>query len=161
MVVALAGCASKPAGDDPVDAAPADAPDDVQTPVLCPTSIPLAPGSPGTPAGMEVGPLELGTASFCLHLDTRGLIRGHFMAGTSLRESGDASSFTLTLADTNGTTLVEGWDVSIGNTDTKTFANLEMAMEADLERDVVLTISAKGGTAPVTNLGFSLFDPLL
>lgn len=164
LVVALAGCdGSKPAGDELPDAAPSpDAPDsDVQPPVLCPTSITLEPGSPATPAGMSVGPLELGTASFCLHLDTRGLIRGHFMAGTSLRESGTESSFVLTLADTDGTTLVDGWDVTFGTQDPKSFANLEMAMDADLELDVVLTISAKGEDAPVTNLGFSLFDPLL
>ena len=161
MVVALAGCSSSSGGDEPPDAGPPDAAEpDVQAPVLCPASITLAPGSPSTPASMEVGPFELGTASLCLHLDTRGLIRGHFMASTS-RESATASSFVLTLADANGTTLVDGWDVSIGSQDPKTFANVEMAMEADLERDVVLTISAKAEGAPVTDLGFSLFDPLL
>jgi hypothetical protein len=164
MVVALAGCSTSSGGGEPPDAAPPDAgsPDapDVQAPVLCPASITLAPGTPSTPASMEVGPFELGTASLCLHLDTRGLIRGHFAASTS-RESGSASSFVLTLADANGTTLVDGWDVTVGTQDPTSFANLEMAMEADLERDVVLTISAKADGAPITDLGLSLFDPLL
>lgn len=101
----------------------------------------------------QVGPLD--SANVCLHLDATQNRVAHFAASTTA-EAGAASSFTLTLTDTAGNLLRDGWDVSVGESAPETFANLEWDLAGGQAKDVVLEIR---GTA-LTQLSVSLFEPL-
>lgn len=104
----------------------------------------------------EFGPYVFGHGRFCLHLDASMNRRAHLMVGTD-RFSGEQAPITLRLERPDGTSIVDGWDVAIGHTDTKVFANLELAMDGGTVMDAVLVVDGAGvGSA----IGVSLFDPL-
>jgi len=110
-------------------------------------------------APVDFGPLVLGGANVCLRLDaSKNLQSGHFAAGTD-QQAGEASAFTLRLTDPAGTVLLDGWDVSVGQTDPRTFANLELSIPAGEIRDVILEVRAKGPQT-ATKITVQLFEPL-
>ncbi|MDB4955107.1 MAG: hypothetical protein JWO36_2676 [Myxococcales bacterium] len=115
-------------------------------------------GSTGT--AQTVGPLALGIngADICMHLDATRNTRVHFAAATA-QEPGPASSYLATLEDRSFHAIVDGWDVSIGNTDTHTFMNLEWDPPAGQTSDVILWVRGLHARAPTT-ISLSLFDPL-
>jgi hypothetical protein len=98
-------------------------------------------------------------ALFCLELDARLNIQvAHFGAGTAY-EPGDASSFVLALfGNGDNTMLGEGWDVSVGASDTSTFANLEYGVTKGDYIAVKLFVGAKAAAAS-TEVNLSLFEP--
>ena len=134
--------------------------EDDEGPGGCDEAVVLTPSSGSTPASTTVGPVTLDESGtdVCLHLDGTALLRSHFSAGTEL-EVGAASSFTLVLRDQDGGTLLDGWDVTIGDIDAHTFVNLEWSPVGGEVNDVVLHARAKSGTA-TTTLSLALFDPL-
>jgi hypothetical protein len=108
-----------------------------------------ATGSTATPLG------PTGSANVCLHLDgTRNRV-AHFAASTEAEDAVD-SSFTLTLTDADGVLILDGWDVTVGESSPRTFANLEWDLAGGLTKDVVLELR---GTAQ-TKLSVALFEPL-
>lgn len=104
------GCATEgtepPPSDDPDDGLP----DDMVAPVVCPDTVTLD-GAMST--HVNFGPLELGTVSLCLHLDTRQNRYAHFMAGTPGFD-GETSPSELVMTEPDGTVIVTGWDVTVG-----------------------------------------------
>jgi len=133
------------------------------TPVTCDGSPLALYGMDNLSAQPVYGPVAVDTAgiTICLSLDARDNLReAHFMSGTP-NESGDMSSFELSLRDANDVELVAGWDVSIGNTDTKTAANLEYSFAPGQVYAAKLVVRAKPGRTPpaTTQVGLSLFEP--
>jgi hypothetical protein len=117
-------------------------------------------GSTGSSTPTVAGPWTLGVTTLCLHLDASQNRYAHFMAGTK-SEPGTTSSFSMTLADpSTGTTVVSGWDVSIGQTDTTTYENLELPIDGGTVRDLLLQITAHPGTQAETPLSLALFERL-
>jgi hypothetical protein len=91
----------------------------------------------------------------CLHLDaSHNLVVGHFAATTDYMP-GDMSTFTLSLVDPSGAVIHDGADVTVGQTEPQTFANLEWDLTAGQTKDVVLQIR---GDMP-TDLHVALFEP--
>ncbi len=122
---------------------------------------PIALGT-DTPTVM-IGPDAFDTTGrqLCLELDTHGMVRAHLMADTT-SQPGDTSSFVETLTQSDGTLILAGWDVGIGDTDTHSFQNLEWSPDAgqDQTYSVVLTVAAKADPAATTTLTIGFFDPL-
>ena len=62
------------------------------------------------------------------------------------------------LEDTDGTVLQDSWDVSVGNSDTRTFANLEWNAPLHVVTETQLWLHAREQTA-TTTISVSLFEP--
>lgn len=140
--------------------------DNVSAPVITPGTEPRTcamqltlDGSAGS-APNVVGPLTLDTsgADLCLHLDATHNTRVHFAASTPY-EAGPASSYTATLEDTAYGAILDGWDVTVGNTDPHTFLNVEWNPPAGQTTNVILWVRSVAGTTPTT-INLALFDPL-
>jgi hypothetical protein len=103
--------------------------------------------------------LALDSVGWCLTLDaTHNLQQAHFMAGSPIVH-GTSSGVVFTLLDAaTVTTLVDGWDVSVGQTDTTTSANLEYSVPAGQTQTVILRMRAVDDRTDT--LGVSLFEPL-
>lgn len=154
--LALVGCVDR------------EAPMDMTTPEPEPTElVPDANGCHGTATlvgtatnpedGREqFGPFLFGHGRFCLHLDASANRRAHLMIGSD-RFPGEHAPLTLSLEAPDGTLLVDGWDVAIGQTDTTVFANLELAIEGGTVMDAVLVVDGQGVGSEI---GAALFDPL-
>jgi hypothetical protein len=93
----------------------------------------------------------------CLQLDATKLARAHFMAQTSYRP-GNVSPFTSTLVDASGTTLVDGWDITVGQTQPLSSTNLEWDAPPGLVTEVTLHVSDITGPL-ATSLQLALLDP--
>lgn len=136
LLVALVGCASDPK--------PAPVPGGCVT--LAGTAsqdMPVTADAAGT--------------SVCLHLDASTLARAHLMAGLPGR-AGTTSGFSTVLEDASGQVIVDGWDVTVGQTDPMTSANLEWSPPAGVTTDATLVVMAPQSTA--TTLSLALLDPL-
>ena len=97
-------------------------------------------------------------STICLTLDaTTNIWIAHFWA-TAKHEPGDYSSFQLTLFDSNGNHLREGWDVTFGSSEPTTHASLEAGFDAGAVYEVKLHIRARQGQAS-TDLDIALFEP--
>ncbi|MBV8762859.1 MAG: hypothetical protein JO257_36580 [Deltaproteobacteria bacterium] len=96
-------------------------------------------------------------ASVCLHLDATPLHRAHFMVSLPGR-AGTTSGFSTSLDDASGALIVDGWDVTVGQTDPQTSATLEWSPPAGTTTDVTLHVRASAATA--TTVGLALLDPL-
>ncbi len=156
-LVVLAGCASDPSAPAPTLPTP---PPPLPTPTnaACSASVPLTPD--GTLMASQTVPLtvdEQGLA-LCLHLDATGLARAHFMADMPARASTTAA-FSTALLDASNHLIVNGWDLSVGQTDPQTSAHLEWSPPAGQVIDVRLWVQSRAGTA-ATSVAVSLFDPL-
>lgn len=114
----------------------------------------MAPTMEGNHAGF--GPYVFGHARFCVHLDATRNRRAHLMIETD-RFDGEHSPITMVLERPDGTVLVEGWDVAFGQTDTKVFTNVELAIEGGTALDAVIVVDADGVASAVAA---ALFDPL-
>ena len=69
------------------------------------------------------------------------------------------SSFAATLEDANLAPVVDGWDVTVGQTDPHTFLNLEWSPPAGAVTTATLWVHARAQTA-TTTIDVSLIDPL-
>jgi hypothetical protein len=96
-------------------------------------------------------------ASVCMHLDATMLHRAHFMLGMPAY-AGTTSGFTVALRDAAGQLIVDGWDVTVGQTDPMTAATVEWSPPAGVTTDATLVISAPQPTT--TTIDLALFDPL-
>lgn len=138
LVVALVGCAADPQ--------PAPMPQPQGCVTLAGNAsqdMPVTAGAAGT--------------SVCMHLDATTLSRAHFMAGLPGR-AGTTSGFQTVLEDASGQVIVNGWDVTVGQTDPMTSANLEWSPPAGVTTDVTLVVTAQQATSTTLSLG--LLDPL-
>ncbi len=119
----------------------------------CAQDVTLAGTSTVGPLGVDTTPLAL-----CLHLDATALTRAHFAAQTDYRD-GTKSYFAESLIDASGTKLVDGWDVTVGQTDPQSATNVEWDAPAGVVTDVTLRISDTTGPNS-TKLQLALVDPL-
>lgn len=146
-LVAIGGCMSTGTVGD----------DDSGDPNACTHSLTLD-GASGSSEPTAVGPVALGSTNICMHLDaSHNLVRGHFMASTDV-EPGAASSFTTTLTEIDGTMIVEGWDVTFGQSDPQSRATLEWSIPSGEVHDVILHVTARAGDA-ATTIRLALFEP--
>src|SRR5262245_15645364 len=126
LILAVYLLASACGGDHPgggeADAAVEPMADAEPLPPGCDAAIGLDSGT--SPQG-TLGPVAIGAdgLDICLHLDGTSAHRNHFMANTP-SEDGEASSFELALYRESAL-LRQGWDVTVGIEDPRTFANLE------------------------------------
>jgi hypothetical protein len=128
-------------------------------PLECGADI-MLDGSTGNAQGTLAGPFSLDRngITLCLHLDaTQNLVAAHFAASTA-EEAGAASSFATVLEDSDGAVLQDSWDVSVGNSDTRTFANLEWNAPLHVVTETQLWLHAREQTANTT-VSLSLFEP--
>ena len=94
----------------------------------------------------------------CLHLDGTANYMAHLAAGTGWSD-GTTSPFQLALIDSAARPIRAGWDVTVGETDPRTFANLEWSMAGGEVRDVILRLTTRDGDGIATTLDASLFEP--
>jgi hypothetical protein len=110
----------------------------------------------------ELGPINVdsGGVVLCLALDTTGMPAAHLVAMTD-QESGSQSSFTTELldADHNGQLLVDGWDVTVGQTMPMTSQHIEWSPAAGQMLSVRYVLDPRDKPA-TTNVHVSLFVPL-
>lgn len=141
----LIGCAA--------DRKPAPPPD-VTQPRSCATSVNLD----GRPVNLPPTLLDATGINVCAHLDASQLIRAEFAASTDQR-AGDASGFAVTLERADRTPILDGWDVSVGDSPPQTFLNLEWSPPPGQSLDVIVWFRSTGSPSQ-TQLGLDLFDPL-
>jgi hypothetical protein len=151
-------------GGGEADAAVDPVADAEPLPAGCDAAIVLDTGS--SPQG-SVGPVAIGGdgLDICLHLDGTTTHRNHFAANTP-NEEGQTSSFELALY-MESALLQEGWDVTVGIEDPRTFANLEwepwtqdVPDDAHLA-DMILHVALKPTTTVnQARIDVHLFDPL-
>jgi hypothetical protein len=157
----LVACGSQdamPLGTPPVGNSPQPAPLAI---AACPTATAqLAPGAAGT-VSVTLAPIMVSTSAtdICLHLDTTGLSRAHFAVATDVRVAGIVSPLTLSLLHLDGTLLVAGWDVTVGQQAPYTWPDLEWSPAAGRQFDVMLRVTARGQSLPAV-LTLTLMDPL-
>jgi hypothetical protein len=129
-------------------------------PHTCSTDVTLD-GSTGNAQPTLIGPLTLDQTgqTICLHLDaTRNLAAAHFSATTD-DQLGMVSAFATALQDDNFALLQDSWDVTVGNSQPRTFANLEWNAPLHVQTDAMLWIHARG-QASSTMVAVALFEPL-
>lgn len=153
-ILFLTACAT-----DGEKATPPDAPGTTELPAGCDYELSLD-GRGDNATQDSVGPVAVDAVGkkVCLHLDATNNIRiAHFSAGTEYAD-GTTSPFLLSLHDMQGATLREGWDVTVGQTDPKTFENLEWDAPLGQITDAVVWVRARDASATST-FGFALFEP--
>jgi len=157
LLLVLGGCAAERAMSPDAPVLP-DAAAQTTQPKGCEQTITLVGAI--TPAPQTIGPRAIDSTGFnvCLDLDATALGRAHFMGGTSWEPS-LASSFVATLQRTDGTTIQEGWDVTVDDTPPRTMVNLEWSPPVGQVTHTVLWVRARGATA-TTTVDMALFDPL-
>jgi hypothetical protein len=129
-------------------------PPDVTQPRTCGATVTLD----GHPASLGPMTLDATGISVCAHLDATQMTRAEFAASTDQRP-GDASGFAATLEHVDYTTILDGWDVSVGEAPTQTFLNLEWPAPAGQTLDVIVWFRATGAPTK-TQLALDLLDPL-
>jgi hypothetical protein len=126
-----------------------------EEPSSCVSSVSLDGSTSSEPA--DVGPIALGTADICMHLDaSRNQVSAHLGVTVGFDQPGSQSGFATTLVDLDGVTLREGWDVQISD---RVVHTLEWSLEAGEVRDVVLHVT-NSGSAVATSVQVALFEPL-
>lgn len=145
----LIGCASDHSAPKP--------PSEAIQPRTCASSIALVGAVTTSPTSVAL-PLDGNGANICAHLDATQLSRAHFMAGTDQRP-GTTSGFSATLQHADFSTILDGWDVSVGETSPQTFLNVEWSPPAGQTTDVIVWVRADSEPTTVT-FGLDLFDPL-
>ncbi|HEY4177762.1 MAG TPA: hypothetical protein VGM90_13040 [Kofleriaceae bacterium] len=151
--VLLTACAS-----DGEQAATPDAPT-VELPAGCDYELSLN-GSSGSSGAQQIGPVSVDATGkrACLHLDaTHNLVYAHFDAGTPYID-GTTSPFAVSLYDMQGAMLVDGWDLTIDDTNPRTFTHLEWNAPLGQITDAVVWVRAHDAAATST-FNFSLFEP--
>lgn len=159
LLIVLAAC-----GGGSGDVAPDAAGDGAIpfTPDTCSGSPLALYGATTQPADQPIyGPVTLDTAgiTICLSLDGRDNANlAHFGAITD-GEMADASTFELSVYDTNDVLIEMGWDVTIGNSSPMSYANVEHSFEKGQVYQVKLRARAKQAAA-TTRISLSLLCPL-
>jgi hypothetical protein len=129
-------------------------------PSACATTASVV-GAAGVDAQVALGPymLDDNGVAVCLQLDTRQMSRAEFAASTD-RHGGDTSGFAAQLESSNGTTILDGWDVSYGDAPPETFLDLEWGgVAVGAVTDAVIWVYATD-SAESTTLSLELLDPL-
>jgi hypothetical protein len=128
-------------------------------PAACTASVALS-GTGTNMAQTTFGPATLDAAgiTLCAHLDATQLSRAHFAASSEQRP-GATSGFAATLERADLTSILDGWDLTVGDAPPQTFLNLEWGPPAGQVIDVVLWFRATGAPASTT-INLDLFDPL-
>ncbi|MBA3541085.1 MAG: hypothetical protein H0T79_15850 [Deltaproteobacteria bacterium] len=127
-----------------------------EEPSSCISSVSLDGSQPSEPS--SVGPVALGTADVCMHLDaSRNEIRAHLAVTVGDYQTGQASGFGTALFDLDGVMLREGWDVQISD---RVVHNLEWTLDAGEVRDVVLRVTRASNSTMTAPIQVSLFEPL-
>ena len=155
VVCLLAACASEHSSPTPT---PTPMPMPVTPPPTCAENITLVGAVSTSPT--QIGPLALDAAGadICVRLDATQLRRAHFMASTDER-TGATSGFDADLQRTDHTTILEGWDVSVGEMQPKTFLNVEWDPPVGQTTDVIVWVRASAAPA-AASISLDLFDPL-
>ncbi len=165
LAAAVAACGGDENTGDPAAADDPTADANPSAGEYCDVTVELVGAISATPTEFPELEVPADGASVCTHLDGRQIARSHFAANTA-NEPGPQSSFHLALSDSDGNPLRDGSDVTIGETEPMTFANLEWVPwqqdvpQPDRTRDVVLRIVPRSGLATSTDLALFLFDPL-
>jgi hypothetical protein len=156
-LVVLVGCASDPAEPTP-GLPPPPAPLPTPTDAACAADVTLTPD--GTLMASQTVPVTVDTAglALCLHLDATMLARPHFLAAMPAQPS-TMSAFSTALLDADNQLIVDGWDVTVGQTDPQTSAHLEWAPPGGEVTTVRLWVQSRAGPAS-TSVEVTLFDPL-
>jgi hypothetical protein len=124
----------------------------------CPAITSLYGMGPATATVIASRTYDTAGVDYCLALDARDNLRvAHFMVGTPY-EDGTTSNFGLTLIAADGSTIQEGWDVGVGQTNTRTFENLEYSIAERIVLSAKLHVRAKVATV-TGEIGLSLFEP--
>jgi hypothetical protein len=115
----------------------------------------------GSSSAVPIGPMTIDSngASVCLHLDATHILSvAHFGANTDY-VAGSTSPFVGVLQDSSGTTLQDGWDVTVSNMAPMTMMNLEWNAPAHEVTDAILWIHTQAQQATMT-VNVSLLEPL-
>lgn len=149
-VIALAaGCVSEHGKPEPTPS--------VQ-PQGCGATFSLVGSVNATPMPTATLALDANGTNICAHLDATQMQRAHF-AASSDQYPGDSSGLAATLQAADRSTILEGWDVSFGNTPPSTFLNVEWAPPVGQTTDVIVWVRAPM-VPTTTTLQLYLFDPL-
>ena len=148
LALVLVGCTSSHA-PDPTPAAP---------PPTCAANVTLEGASSTAPT--RVGPftLDTGGADLCVRLDATRLARAHFMASTDER-TGTTSGLEAELQRSDHSMILDGWDVPVGETQPKTFLNVEWDPPVGQTTDVIVWVRASDAPT-AASVELDLFDPL-
>jgi hypothetical protein len=154
IALLLVGCASQHS----TDPTPTPTPLPVSPPPACTQSVTLVGAVSTSPT--RVGPfvLDAAGADICVRLDATQMQRAHFMASSDER-TGTTSGLDAVLQRPDGTAVLDGWDVSVGETAPKTFLNVEWDPPVGQITDVVVWVRASGAPAGAS-IELDLFDPL-
>jgi hypothetical protein len=119
-------------------------------------------GSTGNARPTQLGPftLDRNGVTLCLHLDaTQNQVAAHFAAESDM-QPGISSSFATVLQDPTFSALQDSWEVTYGDADPHTFANLEWNAPLHAVTDAMLWIHARDqATSPTTMISVALFEP--
>lgn len=161
----LVGCAPDQ-GDamDPMDPMeplePAELVDLADVNLACAWSVSLDGWNGATPTATEFPALGVDGATICLTLDSTLNIQGAHFAANSDRGAGSVSLVEMALFDEDERLVQEGWDVTFGQTNPQTFANLEYGMPVGSVVHAKLFVRSLAVGTVSTRLELSFFEPL-
>lgn len=112
---------------------------DGSDPLHCDAEMSLATTTPQA----EPVSLDANSIGWCLHLDSTSIQSAApiFWAQTD-HVTGVVSDIELSLFDTSGNVLLDGWDVAVGQSQPTTFAELQFQLTTGAVRDVILRARA-------------------
>lgn len=125
----------------------------------CAWSVSLDGWNGASPTSTELPALTSEGVTLCLSLDsTQNLERAHLAAATEIG-MGAASLIEMALFDDEDKIMEEGWDVTVGQSAPKTFANLEYTLPVGQVTIAKLFVRSLR-SSPVSNrLQISFFEP--
>ncbi len=123
----------------------------------CVADLSLDSGNPSA----QVGPfaLDRNGVTICLHLDATQYLQAAHFAAASDRSPGAASPVMSILQDSTFVALQDSWDVSVGQAETRTFANLEWNAPLHAVTETMLWLRARDQVAS-SAFTISLIEPL-
>ena len=140
-------------------AEPAELVDIEDVNLQCAWSVSLDGWNGASPTSTALPALTSEGTTLCLSLDsTQNLERAHLAAATEIGV-GSASLIEMALFDDEDKIMEEGWDVTVGQSAPKTFANLEYTLPVGQVITAKLFVRSLS-SAPVSNrLQISFFEP--
>jgi len=124
----------------------------------CTASVSLTGSTTATPIALGPFALDANGITVCAHLDATQIARADFAASTDQR-TGNASGVAATLERVDLTSIVDAWDVTVGDAPPQTFLNLEWGPPGGATTDVIVWFHA-AATPATTTINLDLFDPL-
>ena len=95
------------------------------------------------------------SAHICLRIDATPNIQVAHFASSTKRRTAETSGYKLTLTNSDGSLIRDGWDLTLGD---HTFASIETGFDKGTVRDIVLTIRGTNANDP-TMVDVALFEP--